>query len=225
MLPHPRLCTAYPAAVLVATYNVRHCRGLDGVVDAGRVAETIAASGAELVALQEVDRNQPRSGRVDQAAELARLTGLEVWFGATLGFKGGEFGLALASTEPLQACLIELPRLGAKEPRKAIRARWRGFEVLAVHLSNQRPAGRAQLAALSRLAAGLQGPALVLGDFNAGRWRVARALDGFVVSPRRNTLGWRAIDFVAVRGARIVRAYTISSRASDHLPLVAELAP
>lgn len=225
MLPHPRACAAYPAAVLVATYNVRHCRGLDGAVDVGRVASAIVASGAELVALQEVDRLQPRSGLVDQPAELARLTGLHAWFGATLAFRGGGFGLALLSAEPLRAALVDLPRRAQEEPRKVLRASWRGFEVVGVHLSNERTAGRLQLAALARLVAAIGGPAIVLGDFNACRGRVARALRGFEVSPRRNTLRWRAIDFVAVRGACIARAHTVASRASDHLPLVAEIVP
>ena len=209
--------------MLVATYNVRHCRGLDDRVDVQRVAEAIAATGAELVALQEVDRNLPRSGRVDQPAELARLTGLSVWFGPTLAFSGGEFGLALATAEPVEAYLVALPRLGAEEPRKLIRARWQGFEVAAVHLSNRRRSRRPQLAALADLATSLPGPALVLGDFNAGHLTVARALRGFSLSPRRNTLRWRALDHVAVRGACIAGAHTVASRASDHLPLVAEV--
>jgi endonuclease/exonuclease/phosphatase family metal-dependent hydrolase len=60
----------------VATYNLLH--GLDiraGRVDLGAVAAAIEALDADVVAVQEVDRDQPRSGRVDQVAELAGRLG------------------------------------------------------------------------------------------------------------------------------------------------------
>ena len=61
----------------ILTYNIHHGEGLDGRIDLPRIAAVIAAQRPDLVALQEVDRNARRSGGVDQAAELGRLTGLQ----------------------------------------------------------------------------------------------------------------------------------------------------
>jgi endonuclease/exonuclease/phosphatase family metal-dependent hydrolase len=64
----------------VATYNMLH--GLDlrssGRLDLGAVGTAIAQLGADVVALQEVDRHLDRSGGVDQVAWLAERLG---WHG------------------------------------------------------------------------------------------------------------------------------------------------
>src|SRR5687768_38666 len=47
-----------PARLLpVMTFNIHHGVGLDGRLDLARVAAVIRASGAEVIALQEVDRH------------------------------------------------------------------------------------------------------------------------------------------------------------------------
>jgi len=61
----------------VVGYNIQYALGKDGRVDLGRVAETVA--GADVIALQEVERNWPRSGMVDQPAELAALLPEYYW--------------------------------------------------------------------------------------------------------------------------------------------------
>jgi endonuclease/exonuclease/phosphatase family metal-dependent hydrolase len=46
------------------TYNIQYCTGLDGKVDQSRIIEEV--SGADVIALQEVERFWPRSGNIDQ---------------------------------------------------------------------------------------------------------------------------------------------------------------
>jgi endonuclease/exonuclease/phosphatase family metal-dependent hydrolase len=53
------------------TYNVHRCRGTDRQVSPERIAKIIAATGADVVALQELDVNRIRTGRVDQAQFIA----------------------------------------------------------------------------------------------------------------------------------------------------------
>jgi endonuclease/exonuclease/phosphatase family metal-dependent hydrolase len=68
----------------------------DGVADPDRFADAVAATGADVVALQEIDRFQPRSGRVDQAALAARgLGGTHRYLGLVHGTPG-EVGWAAA---------------------------------------------------------------------------------------------------------------------------------
>lgn len=58
--------------VRIATANLLHGRSLaDGVVDPVRMTAAITDLGADVVALQEVDRNQSRSGNFDQTAAIA----------------------------------------------------------------------------------------------------------------------------------------------------------
>ena len=53
------------------TYNIRYSLGQDGRDDLARIARSVDE--ADVVALQEVERYWPRSGMVDQPAELAAL--------------------------------------------------------------------------------------------------------------------------------------------------------
>ena len=49
----------------VMTYNIHHGEGLDGKVDLLRIAELIKREGADIVALQEVDKGVERTARRD----------------------------------------------------------------------------------------------------------------------------------------------------------------
>ncbi|HRI97143.1 MAG TPA: endonuclease/exonuclease/phosphatase family protein [Nocardioides sp.] len=56
----------------VATFNILHGRSpADGVVDLERFAAAIASLDSDVLALQEVDRNQPRSQHADLTAVAA----------------------------------------------------------------------------------------------------------------------------------------------------------
>ena len=60
----------------LATFNVLHGRSItDGVVDEARFAEAVAALDADVLALQEVDRRQPRSGHLDLTTIAATASG------------------------------------------------------------------------------------------------------------------------------------------------------
>ena len=56
----------------VMSYNVRHCAGMDLVVDYDRTASVIVQQQPDVVALQELDSMTGRSGHRDQLDELAR---------------------------------------------------------------------------------------------------------------------------------------------------------
>jgi len=63
-------------ALRLGTFNLLSGRSLsDGLVDPARLSEAVASLDADVLALQEVDRGQVRSGRRHQAADLAAATG------------------------------------------------------------------------------------------------------------------------------------------------------
>jgi endonuclease/exonuclease/phosphatase family metal-dependent hydrolase len=64
----------------LASFNVLHGRSLaDGQVSTQRLVEACASLDADVLALQEIDRNQARSGGVDQTAAVAEATGAGHW--------------------------------------------------------------------------------------------------------------------------------------------------
>ena len=104
------------ATLRVLTYTLHHGEGVDGKLDLVRLARVITAARADVVALQEVDQKTTRTGGVDQAAELARLTGLHFAYGKAMDYQGGAYGQALLSRWPL--AVGRLHRAPAPQPRE-----------------------------------------------------------------------------------------------------------
>jgi endonuclease/exonuclease/phosphatase family metal-dependent hydrolase len=63
----------------------------------------IKQQGADIVALQEVDVYTARSGAsLNEATELARLTGMTAYFAKAINYGGGEYGVAILSRYPME---------------------------------------------------------------------------------------------------------------------------
>jgi endonuclease/exonuclease/phosphatase family metal-dependent hydrolase len=214
----------------LATFNIRHGRGLDGRINLARTAAAILATEADVVALQELDRGRTRSGGMDQPQTLRELTALHVAFYPTMEGDDGDYGMGLVTSVPLVVHFEPLPRVGDEEPRGVMVARWNNVTIVATHLSYERAANNAHMKALARLATEAEPPTVVLGDLNRPRRNLAplTAAD-FDPGPRRRTLRSsrrRQVDFVMPgRGLMLERTWTVPSDASDHLPLVAEVGP
>jgi endonuclease/exonuclease/phosphatase family metal-dependent hydrolase len=88
--------------VRVATFNLMHGRSLrDGRVDPARFRDAVAALDADVLALQEVDRAQPRSLRLDLAREAAEAVGAQYRFVPALyGTPGHDWRAADHRAEP-----------------------------------------------------------------------------------------------------------------------------
>jgi len=90
-----------PGLTRLTTWNVFHGRGPDGRVDATRFARAVASLRADVLALQEVDRGQPRSGLLDVAALAAEAAGAAHWrfVPTVIGEPGFEWRPARAEDE------------------------------------------------------------------------------------------------------------------------------
>ena len=82
----------------VATYNLRHGAPARRPAANRAMARSVASLGADVVALQEVDRRVVRSWFADQAGLAARRSGTVAHFAAARPFgPGGRYGNAGAS--------------------------------------------------------------------------------------------------------------------------------
>lgn len=91
-----------PEEIRVVTYNIHHGEGVDRQFDLKRIANLLLAVEPHIVALQEVDQGTKRAGGVDQPAELAKLTGMEVVFGKNIDFDGGGYGTTVLTKLPVR---------------------------------------------------------------------------------------------------------------------------
>jgi len=231
----------------VMTYNIHAARGLDMRVRSGgkparlsRIADVIRSANPDLVALQEVDVGRARSGALDMASELATTLGMDMRFVPCVEHGTERYGICTLSSPSLpilESRELRLPRHHDREQRCALITRhaWDGGEVelLNAHLSvvfRERPH---QVAAIAQE---MLGEALVIaGDFNMTPWSSAyKVLRRGLTSATRFARTWPApapivpLDHILYRGRLELidgRAWTDGGarRASDHLPVVAEL--
>lgn len=226
-------------ALRVMTYNIHHGRGMDDVVDLGRIASIIAAAAPDIVSVQEVDRGKARTGRVDQPAELARLTGLTPIYGpAIVSEDDGEYGNLVLTRTPARE-LANVPMPG--EPRSALVASCEApsgseFLFIATHFDTKaEPRSKAPGIIEQYLGTRAPTPAILAGDLNVrphvelmreleAHWTSATAGEEVpTITPNGNG---KQIDYVLYRPAEEWRVKSVSVPdepvASDHRPVVVE---
>ncbi len=241
--------------VRILTYNVHRCVGIDRRHDVARVAEVIAAQAPDIVALQEIDVGRARTGRVDQAHQLARRLGMAFHVHAALKVEEELYGDAILTALPERLVkagpLPGYPRLPRLEPRGAlwveVEAAGARLQVITTHLGLVPREQQIQAEALAGPdwlgAAELDAPLLLVGDFNAtARTVVYRTLTRRLTEARRaaptrrrtatfpSTMPILALDHIFVGAGLVVEAVRtpfdpLSRMASDHLPLVADFRP
>lgn len=226
----------------VVTFNIHHGTvGRRGPVDPEQLGEVCASFGADLIALQEVDRETYRSGRTDLAAVAAGACGMAHVFGASRWYPGGRYGNALLVRGTITGAVVTpLPRVPERriwqERRTALQAAVGidGLElwVACTHLAVPKAHNALQLQALLRHVADRPRPTIVLGDLNRAASRVAAdavagGLEAAVHGPTFPAhQPSRAIDHVLVSPElTVVRAEVRSTTMSDHAALIVDLAP
>ncbi len=236
---------APPTAVLegdlrVASYNVHKCVGTDRRFDPARVAHVVGELGADLVALQEVDRRFGRRTGLLNVEVLERATGLMPLRVSDLPDGLGWHGNAVLVRPGTKARIRRIALPGA-EPRGAVVAELsmgcgRQLRVVAAHLGLLRRCRTRQGAAiLDAIANGEPMPTLLLGDLNEWRPGPRSALrsleplfgplsEGVPSFPARLPL--LALDrIIGCPRARILSVTAhdtpLARLASDHLPLKA----
>jgi endonuclease/exonuclease/phosphatase family metal-dependent hydrolase len=229
----------------VMTYNIHVGVGLDKILDLQRIAEVINGQRPDLVGLQEVDRGVKRTEGKDEIAELGKLTGLNYAFAHNLDYQGGQYGVAILSRFPI----VTIDHRKFENKREAerrgmirieIRVAGRTINFVTTHLDYQYADGRLfETEQLLAFLASQRDPVIVVGDFNdeptGAAYNLMRATfqDCWLAGRVTGTgLSYPAdqpakrIDYIFTRNAdriRVKKTWLVSTPASDHLPLVAEL--
>ena len=151
--------------ICVMSYNVHNAVGMDGIRDVRRIAGVIIASGADVVAVQEVDSVTNRSGGRYILGDIAAATGMNP-VSSAIDFDGGRYGIGLLSRErPLSVRRVPLP--GAEEERTLLLAEFENYVMGVTHLSLTDADRLASVDILAREAAAFDKPLILAGDFNA----------------------------------------------------------
>lgn len=228
----------------VVSYNIRHGVGSDDSLDLERTAAVLRRLHPDIVALQEVDERVERSGRVDQAARLGELLGMQHAFGSFMDYQGGRYGLAILARHPIRQATPLRLRDG-NEPRVALATELAlpdssRLTVVNVHFDwvandSFRFAQASQVAALLDT---LRGTYILLGDFNdePGSRTLAlfqqRATEARKPAAAHFTFPAarpeKEIDFIFVAPSerwRVIRVEVVAEAvASDHRPVLAATA-
>ncbi len=233
-----------PFQIRCVTYNIYHGEDMNGESNLTAVASILDSVSADLVALQEVDKNVNRSHNIDIAAELGRLTGMHSFFGKAMDYDGGEYGEAILSRFPiLDSANYALPHSPGHEPRAAISVvvelpNGEKIRFMGTHLDHPKnsPDRVKQAVRINEIVEHDSLPVILAGDLNdtqksesikilKSRWTDAAKNNAEATYPSVNPE--RRIDYIMVLPEnrwRMVESRVLAEKAaSDHRPVLTVL--
>lgn len=233
----------------VMTYNIHHAnppsKAEEGTIDLQAIANVINKAKPDLVALQEIDVNTTRSGvDVNEAAVLAKLTGMHFHFSQALAYQGGKYGDAVLSRFPITDTFsYQLPiEEGTKEEIRVLSMikiqlpDKRAILFGSTHLGLSEETRILQAEALVKIVKPLSLPLILGGDFNAlPESKPIQILDQVFTRSCTSDCGFTSsaqnprhkIDYIMYRPKDRfkVLSYKIiqETYASDHFPILVTL--
>lgn len=219
--------------IRVMSYNVA-AGAKNFKVNLTNTANALKAVGADIIALQEIDRLTVRSGNVDQIKVLSELSGYPYYvFGKAIDFDGGEYGISILSKHPIVTNYqIDLP--SGDEQRIALIAQVDapGFPLpitfINTHLDwHEDPKERmSQIYALDEHILDLQGIKILAGDLNdtlnSGPINQLTRYWNSIFPPRFDNRSWPALN-PAVGIDHIFTSKAQVWEINVHVPNAAEL--
>lgn len=244
--------TAAPAqdTLTVMSYNIYHAEQAydEGKSSLRDIADLINKEQPDFVALQEVDEMTERLAGLNEGKpfsltdSLAELTNMKGYFGKTIDYGGGGYGIGLLSKRSLKSQKVELPNPGEGEVRAFLFAEAQtasGQPVIfgGTHLDHQYPENKtAQVQAISGYFSNRKVPIVLGGDFNftpdseqytqmREQWMDAALLfDGEPEPTIPAADPGRRIDYFFLSDSgrwEVLDLRTVKKKYSDHLPVVA----
>ncbi|MBK7019084.1 endonuclease/exonuclease/phosphatase family protein [Candidatus Microthrix sp.] len=227
----------------VACWNIHHgAPGSTWFAKSESLIAGVAQLDADVVVLCEVDHRVWRSRFRNQTQMLAKRLGYHALFAPARRLTPGWYGNALLSRSlPRRTEVLALPARRGAENRSALLTAiplgGRAVSVAGAHLQNAGRSGSGRIEAIAQLAvvtaamAARPNPALITGDFNLTEEFVEPAFAGagLTAVPTGPTYPYpnarRRIDWMGVRGLKVVSSEAVALYGSDHLAITADLMP
>ncbi|HBQ86401.1 MAG TPA: hypothetical protein DD811_07970 [Syntrophomonas sp.] len=227
--------------IKIITYNIRNAQGIDGQVNLSRIAEFLEEIGVDIICLQECDKGRRQSGLVHQARKLAKRLSMNYVYGTVNRYFLASAGNALLTRYPIVAHFNHsLPQ--TKDPRCCLQVSLdvnrQLCTVFNVHLGLNH---RLRMLALSEtilpMITPLKSPVILAGDLNAAQDSPeVGLLSTYLHDTFAENIGLQQNSFPANRprekldyiftnaACSPVQSCILESQASDHLPVMAEIA-
>lgn len=214
------------------SYNVRHCSGMDLMVDYDRTAEVIIKNQPDIVALQELDSMTGRSWQKYQLKELANRTNYYPIFGKAIDYDGGGYGVGILTKEkPLSTKRIPLP---GEEPRVLLVVELKDYVIACTHLDLEESERLASAPLIIEEAQRWEKPFILAGDLNdtPNSQLLQELTKSFIINSGDEPTfpadePNECIDYVATYNSHSAKTLDYSvidePEASDHRPLVVRL--
>ena len=222
--------------VKILSYNVRNCKGMDGITDYKRVANIITRVAPDVVALQELDSATQRSNGIVVLNELASFTKMYKTYSASIAYGGGKYGIGILTKEkPIKWKVVALP--GREERRSLLIVELKDYLICCTHFSLTKEDRVASVDIINEALKNISKPIFIAGDFNADPGsEVIKTIENkwlMLDNPELPTIPsknpQKCIDFIFAAkftGNTFQTKRTIVEQepiASDHLPVLVEV--
>ncbi len=161
--------TTEPITLNIGSYNIAN--GSHVKHDISKLGEDIKSKNLDIVGVQEVDQNVPRSGKINTMKLLSESSGLPYYkFFKAISLSGGSYGVGILSKYPITESTLHKLYSGDEEKRvlghAVIDVNGVSVNFLVTHLSFESKELRdTQFAAIGEITAELDN-FIVTGDFN-----------------------------------------------------------
>ncbi|WP_400164058.1 endonuclease/exonuclease/phosphatase family protein [Brevibacillus sp. TJ4] len=217
--------------IRIVSYNIHSGRDLFWRKRLRQMAETLHATQADVICLQEVHQNSKFGNQADYLASELQYN---MSFSPSIGLGDGAYGNALLTRHPvLHSRSLPLPARREKRTLQEVTLRWKETTILIgnTHCSLFASSRNTQLHLLRAWAQkqGKTSPLLLLGDFNSSAVSLSPPLQDCAVQmgkEQQSTLPSfkRRLDYVFASSHWHVLDYKVVRVSwSDHLPIIAEL--
>lgn len=223
-------------AIKVMTYNIHRGVNKKNRLDLDGIAEAIKGAGADIIALQEVERFSVRTRFQDQIRYLAEKLSMNYAFGKSISILNGQYGNAILSKYPIEEYETKkLPSEG--ETRTLLRARLniggKRLSFYNTHLGLEQSERDIQLEEIMGII-DVEKDFILAGDFNTSVDKLAMITEAYNDCAKHGGNGGRAtyeneglserIDYIFTSRGFMVKEYDVPvSQASDHYPVVSVL--
>lgn len=223
-------------ALKVMTYNIHRGVNRDNKLDLDGIVEAIKTSGAQIIALQEVERFSARTRFQDQIRYIADKLSMQYAFGKSVNILNGQYGNAILSKYPIDEYEVrELPSEGEKRTllRAELNVSGNKIAFLNTHLGLKQSERAMQVEEILKIV-GKEKNFILAGDFNTRADKLSGITHVLIDSAGYENNSSKAtfenedlserIDYIfASRGFEVKEYEVPTLNASDHYPVISVL--